>query len=59
MTTINFSNFVVDKSEIIENPSVDTKSFDIHRDVYPRLKKFTPKVSSSINLKTEKYRKGL
>ena len=43
MTTFNFSNFVVNKSEILGEPSGDTQSSDIRRDVYPRLKRLPQK----------------
>ena len=41
-----------------KNPSGNTQEFDICRDVSDT-SKIIPKVSSSIYLKTEKYRKGL
>ena len=43
MTTVNFSDFDVDKSEILREFQRHTQSFDIRRDVYPRLKKLPQK----------------
>ena len=56
MTTFNFSNFVVDKSEILGESQ---QGNSVTWGCLSENQKITPKVSSSINLKTEKYRKGL
>ena len=39
---LQFKN-VYNYTAFSENPSGDTRSFDIRRDVYPRLKKLPPK----------------
>ena len=43
MRTLNFSNFVVGKFEILRVAVGDIQSFDIPRDVYERLKKIPQK----------------
>ena len=43
MTTFNFLDFGVDKSESLKEFQRGTLSFDPRRDVYPRLKKLQQK----------------
>ena len=61
MTTLNFSDFGVDKSEIKfqENSRGDTQSFDIRRDVYPKLKNYSKSIVKYLSEDREVLEKAM